>query len=265
MLARSPLVMVLSQIRFPMEAISLKPSNSANIDIAMNAAGFPLTASGSSAPIDFGVAGTLQLPGHPDSRVYSTTDLRFSATVNPGFLSVYCVDKGKGIPYPGHRDFIEKICDAVCALEPVVGGVPVARIGYRYVDALEIEDALDVLKPPFRGFVAPSDVKGVGLPVVSTTVEGFFSCEDGDTVLGSQPPEEGIHVTCGTVPPGTIVDPAVPAKPESRWIVDIDAYSTGSFAFSEGAVREKACFLANSSRELFYGHIVTADFGARFD
>lgn len=38
MLSRSPLVMVLSQIRFPMEVIGLKPANSAAVDGAMSAA-----------------------------------------------------------------------------------------------------------------------------------------------------------------------------------------------------------------------------------
>lgn len=264
MLTRSPLIMVLAQIRFPMEAIGLKPANYSAVDAAMNAAGFPLVKTDTGASVNLGMGGTLQLQGHPESRMYYRADLNFAVTVNPTFVSLYCVDRGDGIPYAGHEAFIEMLCDVVRGLESVLGGIAVERIGYRYVDALQIKDALDVLREPFRGAVSLAEDDDFGLSVASTTVEAFLAIGDG-APLGSEPAPEGIHVACGTVAPQALIDPAIPPKMDPRWIVDIDAYSTSGFAFSEGEVRNRAYSLADESRRLFYGRIVNDQFTARFE
>lgn len=264
MLSRSPLVMVLAQIRFPMEAIGLKPANFVTVDAVMNAAGFPLVKNDTGASVNLGMGGTLQFPGHPESRMYYTADLSFAVTINPSFISLYCVDKGDGIPYAGHEAFVGKLCDVVRGLESILGGIAVERIGYRYVDALKISDALDVLREPFRGVVSLTEDDDLGLSVASTTVEAFLAIGDGVS-LGSEPPQEGVHVACGTVVPQAIIDPAIPPKADSRWIVDIDAYSTFSLSFFERDVRERALSLADESRRLFYGRIVNDRFNARFE
>lgn len=264
MLTRSPLVMVLTQIRFPMEVIGLKPANFAAVDAAMNTAGFPLVKTDISASVNLGTGGTLQFSGHPESRMYYTADLSFAVTINPTFISLYCVDRGDGIPYAGHEAFIGKLCDVVRGLEPILGGIAVERIGYRYVDALKISDALDVLQEPFRGASSLAEDDGLGLSVASTTVEAFLAIGDGAS-LGSNPAPEGVHVTCGTVVPQAVIDPAIPPKTDSRWIIDIDAYSTSGFAFFERNVRERARSLADESRRLFYGRVVNDQFNSRFE
>ena len=264
MLFRSPLIMVLAQIRFPMEVIGLKPANLVAVDAAMNAAGFPLVKNDTGASVNLGMGGTLQFPGNPESRMYYTADLSFAVTINPSFFSLYCVDRGDGIPYVGHEAFVEKLCDVVRGLESILGGIAVGRIGYRYVDALRIPDALDVLREPFRGAVSLAKDDGLGFSVASTTVEAFLAFGEGVS-LGSEPAPEGIHVACGTVVPQAIIDPAIPPKADSRWIVDIDAYSTVGFSFLERDVRKRALSLAEESRRLFYGRIVNDQFDARFE
>ena len=265
MLARSPLVMVLTQIRFPMEVISLKPANYAAIDAAMNAAGFPLVKTDTGASVNLGMGGTIQFPGHPESRMYFTADLNFAVTINPTFISLYCVDRGEGIPYVGHEAFIESLCGVVRELEVVLGGIAVERIGYRYVDALQVSDALDVLREPFRGVVSLAEDDRFGLSVTSTMVEAFLATGEHGAPLGSDPASEGIHVMCGTVVPNAIIDPAIPPMADSRWVIDIDAYSVAGFAFSEGGVCERALSLANESRTLFFDRIVNDQFAARFE
>lgn len=264
-LARSPLVMVLSQVRFPREVINLKPANAVAIDAAMNSAGFPMMKSDATASFNLGEVATLQLAGPTESRMFFSGDLSLGVTVNPRFLSVYCVDNGAGIPYPGHEVFIERVYDVVSALEQIVGEVIVERLGYRYVDALCIEDAKEVLKDPFRG--AEPLLKDDTFPfsVTSTTVDAYFSNSVGQCGLGSEPPLEGVHVVCGTVVPRLVIDPAIPPKPDSRWIVDIDAYTANGFALSGDAIRQKARQLANMGRGIFYNRIVTERFAEKFD
>lgn len=264
-LAHSPLVMVLSQIRFPMEVIKLKSASYVEVDTAMSSAGFPMVESDATTTLDLGGAGTLRFSGQQESRRYFSSNMSLGATVNPKFISVFCVDKGQGIPYEGHEEFINRTCDVVRALESVVGKVPVERLGYRYVDALRMDDARDVLRDLFRGVAPLIDDDAFPLSVASTTVEAFFSSSVNGVALGSELPSEGAHVFCGTVPGGTVIDPAIPPKPDSRWIVDIDAYSLEGLEFSEGTIRDKAHLLANMSRGLFYNRIVNEQFITKFD
>lgn len=265
MLTRSPLAMVLSQIRFPMEVIGLKSANSAAIDAAMSTAGFPMVSNDAGAALDMGADGTLRIPGNPDSRAYFTADLSFAVTVNPRFISIYCVDRGDGIPYEGHEKFIERMCDVVRGICAVIGRVRVERVGYRYVDALRFDDALSVLRDPFRGALSVTEECDLGLVVSSTTVEAFLSREGGEALPSSEIPAEGVHVVSGTIAPRTVIDPAIPPKETPCWVVDIDAYSSAALAFSEEAIREKAYDLANESRGLFYNHIVNERFTSRFE
>lgn len=265
MLSRSPLVMVLSQIRFPMEVLGLKPANSDAVDGAMSAVDFPMARGDAGFTLDAGANGTIQVPGNPESRVYFTSDFAFATTVNPRFISLYCVDRGEGIPYAGHEAFIEKLCDVVRGISSVIGQMAVERVGYRYVDSLRLEDAQPVLRDPFRGALSVVEGCDLGLAVSSTTVEAFLSRDGGAADLDSETPTEGIHVVSGTVPTRTVIDPAIPPTSESRWIVDIDAYSSSATTFSEVAIRDKAYSLADAGRGLFYKHIVNESFTARFE
>lgn len=265
MLARSPLIMVLAQIRFPMEVVKLKPNNGVAVDAAMGSAGFPLLQSDTSVSVDTGAGGMLQFPGHPESRMYYTADMSMAVTINPVFVSLYCVDRGEGIPYRGHEAFIEMLDGVARSLEEVVGEVLVERMGYRYVDAMKIPDAQDVLMDSFKGPAPLNADSSLGLAVTSATVDAFFANAVEGAELGAEPPVEGAHVACGTVVPGSIIDPAIPPKQDARWIVDIDAYSRKQFTFSAAAVREKASTLASFGRNIFYNHVVNSCFPTRFD
>lgn len=261
MLSRSPLSMVLAQIRFPMELPCLGPSNYGALDVAMAEAGFPMTSSDQDSILDINRDGSIKAVRQAERRGYASGDLSLSATIGASYISLFCVNRGDGIKYVGHEAFIEKLGEISRLLEPTIGQIAIARMGYRYVDSIPLNLASKVLSGAFLGAYALALDGGLGFSVSLPGVEGYFSEGDGSEQLGSGVPNEAVRLMSRVIEPRTIIDQAIPLSDEPLWVVDMDSYSlsTEGLAYSRDAIEGKMTELAQRARALFYGHVIVRE------
>ena len=258
MLSRSPLSMVLAQIRFPMDLSCLGSSNYETLDVAMGQAGFPMTSWNQDAVLDIGPDGSFRAVRQLDRRGYVSGDMSLSATIGASYISLFCVNRGEGIKYGGHEAFIEKFGEVAQLLEPVIGQVAIKRMGYRYVDSIPLDLADKVLNRPFLGAYAPALDGDLGFSVSLPILEGYFSEGRDDAQPGSIAPAEAVRLSSRIIEPREIVDQAIPPNDSPLWVVDMDSYSlaTSDLAYSWDVIEGKMTELAQRARRLFYGHVI---------
>lgn len=262
MLSRSPLAMVLVQVRFPGNLTILGQHDV--LDRAMRKAGFPFGNSKTESVLGVDAVGALQRVDQITRKEYENAEGTLVASVGPSFISLFCVDKGGGIPYRGHGEFLDSLSRVIEALEPEIGSVPIARLGYRYVDSISMDDAPDVIADVFLGAYGLAGDEGFGYSIPLSQVDAYLVPREGVSSSAPGIPPMGLHLSCGVAVPGAVVDPAIPVRDEHRWIVDIDSYSNERFPFSSQEVVERASSLADEARKLFFSTIATETFSQRY-
>lgn len=258
MLSRSPLSMVLAQIRFPKDLVGLGPSNSAVLDEAMDQAGFPLVDSAQDMLLDVGSDGLFKEFRQAERREYATGDLSLSATIGVSYISLFCVNRGDGIRYEGHGPFIKRLGEITRLLEPVIGGVSIARLGYRYVDYIPLDLSDKVLNKTFLGAYSLALCGNLGFSVSLPGVDGYFSETGERDVLAAEVPAEAVRLSSRVVEPRSVIDQAIPQRNEPLWVVDMDSYSLSpaGLSYSRETVERKMSELAQRARKLFYEKII---------
>ena len=262
MLSRSPLVMVLVQVRFPKEITVLGQYDV--LDKAMLSAGFPMADTVVDNVASLAPNGALQHVGQVKRREYGNVEDSLTVSVGKSFVSMYAVDKDCGIPYEGHELFLNTFSRIMNSLGSVIGAVPVSRLGYRYVDALHLKDALDVIARPCLGLAGMEVLENSGSAICSSMVEAYFDASGRGVGFGGGVPQEGLHLACGTLAAGAVIDPAIPICEDARWVIDVDSYSQNRFTLETDEIQKRASELANRAHSLFFNHVVTDEFVKRY-
>lgn len=257
----SPLALVLTQIRFPAELTRLNQKNNEQLDSIMDSLGYPMSKPQLDATVQNDPGeGTVQLVFNGSMRVYANLDDSVNVAISGSFISLYCIRKNGRIPYAGHEQFSRKLGELADAVSDMVGTIPVSRIGYRYVDQMTLEEAEKVVSDMCKGFGIHRDESGKAF-IRSSVLDGVFDYATDEGVSSSSGfIKEGLHVRSGILPGGSVVDPAVPARNESSWIIDLDSFSQDSGELNGESVRGKADALSRRAHEFFYRSAVNSNF-----
>lgn len=251
-LSRSPLVMVLAQIRFPAELSKLTQEKNERLDALMDEIGYPMVTPTSDMEVQNGEAGP-ELRRSGFRRVYSDQQMAYNVSVGGSFVTLYSIRKNDHMAYAGHEDFCNKlavICDAVATL---VGDVAVRRIGYRYIDRLELRDADAVLLPECQGYGIRAD-RFDAEDVEESIMETLFSF-----------PQSGrLRVRSGILSAGNIVDPSIPPVDRPTWILDLDSFEISDVRLGGSEVNAVAKLLSERAHSFLLEHAVNDEFEKRF-
>lgn len=253
-LSRSPLALVLAQLRFVGEVTALAQRPATALDDAMRIVGFPIADDRQDFTLQITPSGPAQVAAGI-RRVYRDTSGGLRVAVSNSFIAVYVTPLNGSIPYDGHEPFIQKLSEIVSVLGSVVGDVPVARSGYRYVDQFTGKDRDDVeslLKPSCRGVSLTEVPEGALLQ--SSAFRAQFSWGK----------SSWLQVQSGLVPAHAIVDAELTAQSESTWVLDIDAFDTEPIPFDPNAVADVASQLQSRAHAFFADIALTDEFVERY-
>jgi uncharacterized protein (TIGR04255 family) len=170
------------------------------------------------------------------------------ASLAPGFVAL------ETTRYSSRADFLDRFERLLQATRDHVDPQLVDRLGIRYIDQICWNGPED-----FRPLVS-ADIAGLLLSPLGTMLkqaiaQNVFELPDGAGELMAR---------WGLVPAGSTVDPsAVPPVDFPSWILDLDAYVTGTQSFSVEVLMDRTRLFAERIYT-FFRSVVTEDFLRRF-
>lgn len=261
-LSKSPLALVLAQVQFRAELTALAGSRTTEVDTALRSVGFPAAQTVTDTTIQLTPSGPIQM-AQGSRRVYQDVTGGLQVAVTPRFIALFASRVNGRIAYEGHEVFLSKLSTLVEAIAPIVEGMPVARIGFRYVDQFVGDDLAridDLLTPACRGITladAPSKAK-----LLASVLRAQFSYGDEGSSAA-----ELLQMQSGLIPAGQSVDPSVSPINGLSWALDIDASSQSDLEttpFTGKDVAAVARRLQARARDFFDTVAVTNEFERRF-
>jgi uncharacterized protein (TIGR04255 family) len=156
--------------------------------------------------------------------------------------------------YTSRGDFLGRLEAILGALEEHVGPALVQRLGLRYIDRVEGEDATDIAKL----------VRQEMLGLMATPLAAHMQHAISETLLDLPDSQDRLRVRWGRIPPQGTVDPtAIEPIDEQSWVLDLDMYSTEEQPFSAETVLSAASRYAERLYAVFRW-AVTNEFLRRF-
>ncbi|WEV42243.1 TIGR04255 family protein [Bifidobacterium sp. ESL0682] len=253
-LSKSPLSLVLVQVRFPSGLTALGERNYDKLNELFNN-DYPFAKTKSVPPLQIQTdSGTIQVGNVTQRRVYSTADLSWNVTIAESFINVYCICERDIRAYTGREDCVDRLKDVLGKISTLISVDTVSRIAYRYVNRIPYKNLQKVeglFKSESLGFVQNFATSRMELSN-STNEANFVVDQDSSIVL---------NVRSGVLGPGDVPDPSVkPIKDSSTWVVDMDASQTEKIPTDISEMAEQIRHLANIEHDFFAQHIITEEF-----
>ena len=234
-LAKSPLVRVVAQVRF---------SSVLRIEAREAVIAFQDKVRPSYPLFDHVMAQQLQLDlssGTPSLRPVPTSVWRFSSADRSMLLSLTSeMVTLEARVYRGRSDFVPRWSEALACLQQVFQPALTLRTGMRYVNRLD-KASLDRLSD----WVTPNLV-GVALPEIRDFVTQAFS-------EASIKVEEGdLQLRWGILPPNLTIDPGLlDPLPVTSWVLDLDVSSSTQKPFDAATLTAEFATLAKRAYAVF--------------
>lgn len=250
-LARSPLAVVLCQMRFPGRLSRLSASlEDRRLQTALEGA-YPFSDE------QDGVA-FLLAPGQdpvaqagPKVWVFKSEDQSRVVHVAGDSISLTMTS------YVSRAKFLESLKDLVDVVQKVARPPQCSRLGVRYINRLESDQSellqwMKELAVGARGVLASEHSDWAGL--------SFDLSQAAFRFPGTH---SSLQARWGLVPPNMTVDPSISPAPQHSWVLDCDSFEESSLVFTRETVGATAERLAERSYR-FFRWVVTPDCLARF-
>jgi uncharacterized protein (TIGR04255 family) len=217
----APLVRVLSQIRFPkMPEITSDPGIAPlrarlkhRYPILREDRGFALVVSG---------AGVTSQSDSPETlwRLVDQDDI-WRVTTSDTFVAL------ETSKYSSRTDFFDRFDEIVKAVADLYEPILFDRLGVRYVDRMEGDEALSSL----TRYVNPALLCG---PLLEPPPGVILQHSLSQALY--QFPDANLQARWGVLPGGMTIEPSIPAAQARSWILDLDVFSQGTGAFDPVAI-----------------------------
>lgn len=249
-LSRSPLIRVLTQVRWP----EFEPLKSDLAEIAQSlgkrlASVYPLVVEEPELAITLTPAGLSQSAGDVIHR-YTDVEGLWRVSFAKGFLSL---ETGK---YEDRSDFLSRLAAVLSALTESVQVPAWNRIGYRYTNRITGAEDLDSLQEYFAQPVLGGQLLTLndGVRLVHSVTESVYRLERNESLL----------VRSARLGPHQSVDPSLPPSELDSWTFDIDAFDDGpAQTFSPEVVLERVNRLSSIGYQ-YFREVTTDAFIQRF-
>lgn len=244
-LKNAPLVRVIAQLRFPTIAAIEQRSFLAAFQEAIRAE-YPVLRPEMTKGVLLGPQGVAAMPEQTTWR-FADVDGAWRVSLAPDFMAL------ETTAYRSRRDFLERLKEAVEALDEHIQPKVIDRLGVRYIDRITGESAKEIAR-----LVRP-EIGGLATTALAPHVQHAIS-----EVLLSVGEQSAMVARWGRLPPNATVDPAAmePVAAPS-WILDIDMFSRESTRFDPEQIMEKAAAFAERSYA-FFRWAVTDEFLRRY-
>lgn len=244
-LARSPLVRVLAQVRFP-RLVAMSPQN---IDTTIGFVveklkdDYPIFGKQREVQVTLTPDGVSQTPGAQVWQLRSPDDA-WQVTLGETFVSLDTK------AYTSRADFTGRLATVLARIAETIAPPFVERLGVRYTNRVEDSALLlrlqELVRPEVLGGIAVPRPEGVLL--AHTMSESLYEIDS-----------RMLHARCGLLPPGAIFDPTLPPAAGSSWVLDLDSFTQDRTTFDASALASDADELASAAYRYFHW-VVTEEF-----
>jgi uncharacterized protein (TIGR04255 family) len=217
-LPRSPLIRVVSQIRFPMITSIEDAQFIGRFQEAIRAK-YPVLRQERTASIVIGGGG----PSASRQTVlwrFSDTSGKWRVTLSSEFLAV------ETQAYVSRDDFLDQASYLFAALKRCFSIETIDRIGIRYIDRVvdpELQDICQLVRREVLGILSS--------PLAANVHRSLSEC------LMTHESGASIQARWGRLPPHVTIDPsAIEAIDEQSWILDIDMYRAETMSFDHEVI-----------------------------
>jgi uncharacterized protein (TIGR04255 family) len=233
-LAKPPLVAVLSQIRFPAVASIANQDFIAPFQEKVRK-DYPVLRKEQELGLIVGPNGVATQQGNGVIWRLQDKEQIWRLSLAPSFVSLETKS------YITRKDFIDRFMKALDALAALIDPPILDRLGLRYVNRFQdsqLKRLREFIRPELLGFMGMQI--GGAASVTTSILQTQFD------VSGM-----GLLVRGVSLPPGMVIDPAIPAFSEPCWILDIDAFTQKQEDFKLPHIAELLDAFARTSYRLF--------------
>jgi uncharacterized protein (TIGR04255 family) len=242
----APLAKVVAQVRYP-KPLDFEGESTFDLFGRAIASRYPVGRKVQATAILITPDGIKEQPTPEINWTYQNVSGDWQVTVSSQFISL------ETSKYTSRADFCDRFHEAIQALTKVMHPPVYDRLGVRYVNRLEGEDALNDL----HQLVQP--VAQAGLVVPHSGVKIQHSLCDTVFVDGNSQ----VQARWGWLPAGVGIDPTIPNPSAPYWLLDIDSYTGSGGPFEVDALDILTRELAARAYRLFRW-IITDEFVSRF-
>lgn len=245
-LANAPLVRVIAQVRFPTVVSILRPEALATFQEAVRHR-YPVLREERSQGIAFGLGGAQSLEPQLIWRFSGSAAPKASddwtLALTKDFISI------EAGTYTSRRDFLERLEEALAALQAAFHPASMDRLGIRYVDRIQGEIVNDLQK-----YVSREMLGVLGSPLRAHANEHALSD------FGFSLKEGSLRARWGLMPPKMTYDPgAFEPVDETSWVLDLDAFTRTQSEFDTRQIVDRARYFTERIYA-FFRWSVTDDF-----
>lgn len=236
-LARSPLVVVMFQVRFPGDVQAFRDHRSElTRELAQQ---FPVSAE------EFEIELILS-PGRPPTQVQGKNST-FALTTGDGNRTLRIASDSislTALDYTSRSDLIETLREALTSISKVVDVPPCTRIGLRYLNRVlgpNLGEWISTLTEGTRGVLAASG--GIDRSLILSLSQAAFAVPEN--------PGTGLQSRWGLLPPNMAIDASMDPVPEQSWILDIDSFEERRRDFDAADICDASEAMAARSYRFF--------------
>jgi uncharacterized protein (TIGR04255 family) len=252
-LARTPLVAVLFQARFPMQLSKLLHALKAGELQDVLADDYPFANEQDS--FNFLIQpGQAPVPQQgPPTWVFQDASEVWTCNISADSVAL------TSARYTSRRDFVARAERLLAAIEKVATPPKINRLGIRYLNRVESPDTPTLnwtrtLTTGARGILSVVDPMDRPNIVTSLSQVQYKWPDSGAQLQGRW----------GLLPPGAVIDAAVPPTSQESWVLDVDCFTEGEAAFEASELATRMDDLAGRAYRFFRWVMAPASL-ARFD
>ena len=243
-LPHAPLVLVLSQVKFPEIASVTRRDFIGPFQEAIRA-DYPVLREEHGVALTVGPKGVEQTAGEQIWRFHSADGV-WRVSLAPTFIAIETDD------YTSRTDFFQRFAQVMGACAEHISPAFWERLGVRYIDRVEGDDALSQLATLVRPEV-------LGIAGEHMRDELNLMLTQAQFAVPVEPHEVQLVARTGVMPPGAAFDPTLPATEARTWTLDLDVSINGRVAFDAADLVERGHDLASRAYR-FFRWAVTEDF-----
>lgn len=248
LLSETPLVRVVTQVRFPRLSALASGDEAASTFAAAVRSDFPILNESREMEVTITPEGITQAPGAGRTWQLQSADEKWQVSFGDAFFAVDTAN------YSGRADFSTRVGEVWRAFNDIVAPPFTQRVGVRYINRITDPDRLDELST----LVRPEVLGGLGVPLGG--VQLGHSMSEALYQVGEQ---DGLQARWGMLPPGAILDPTLSAVSERSWVLDLDSFRVDRGAADSAVVASQVTDLAERAYR-YFRWVVTPEFLERF-
>ena len=222
-LPKSPLIRVISQVKYPLIASMEKQDFIAGFQEAIRDS-YPILRPEQTQSLALSDQG-LSLTGTQKTWRFSDIDGNWRVSLAPDFIAL------ETTAYPSRKEFFDKLHVIVSALEQHIGPKVVDRIGVRYIDRItgdNLKRITSLVRKEVLGVAALSFAQSTR----RTISESLFSLPGSTSQLLTR---------WGLIPGKETYDPnTIEPTDETSWILDIDMFCAEQQSFKASEISKQA-------------------------